>query len=199
MHRAVPLLAALLAGPAAAQQAPAPPAAEVPGPDYGEPQPHGLEARLERFRKDVFFVVDAYVARKDGWVVARDAGGLPDAERDERYAVVWDAPPRLEGDAKIVSEEWVVVDGTGRLLTVAQFGVLSGVLADWKPRGGKTYLEGVQRFYDRDQIEDLAAERAAGASARAGLPPEHIAEVRAEVVAGLPQASWAPVHPAPLE
>jgi hypothetical protein len=188
----VALIAASLAGPAAAQPAPAEaPAAEAP---------YAPAERVERFQRDVFYVVDAWVVRRDGWVVARDPSGLPDAERDEQFAVVWDERPRLESDGvKIVGEEWVVVDGTGRMLTVGQFGVLSGELAGSRPRSGKTFLGGVQRFYDRDHVEELAADRAAWAAARAGLPPEAIVDVRERVVASLPQTAWSPVAPAALD
>ncbi|MEQ1507677.1 MAG: hypothetical protein ABMB14_35940 [Myxococcota bacterium] len=162
------------------------------GLDYGAPVSDDRADRVVQFRKDVYYVVDAWIVRR----VVRE-----DGDKVEEFAVYWDEEPELKGipDAKLLSQEWAVVDGTGRLLSPAQFGVLAGkLLPDTPHRRGRTELDGVQELFDRDLVESAAAERAAAAAARAQLPPEEVEPLRDEVIASLPPATWSTIPPAPL-
>jgi hypothetical protein len=153
-----------------------------------DPRPIAAEA-LDRFRHDAYWVVDAWIARKV-------EGSGP--TRTVSWAVFYDEPPTSPG-VDIEREEWVVVDGTGRLLTGPQLSVLSGHLGSGGPRFRTPYLGGAQDDYDRDEVARWSAERNAGARERVGLDPEDEAAVRAEVIASLGSGVWTPEMPEPID
>lgn len=158
-------------------------------------QLHGAAAAdVDGYRRDVYYVVDAYVVKRVQRV---------DGRREVRWTVFYGERPRtwVYGRARIVSSEWVVVDGTGRLLSTPQFHVLSGHLA--RPadrrRAGRAVLDGVQLAYDRRDVEQWAEERAATAAQRRGITAAHADALREGVVEQLPEGDWARVRPGALD
>ncbi|MEZ4237876.1 MAG: hypothetical protein R3F59_17355 [Myxococcota bacterium] len=144
------------------------------------------------FRRDVYYVVDAFVAKRVDRVGRR---------RVVRYAVFWDRRPPAGSPGRVVRSEWAVVDGTGRLLNAAQFHALSGHVAEPADRRNprRTWLDGVQVRYDRRDVEAWADEREWTACRRRGVTGPHADALREGVVSRLPGAEWSGVAPGSLD
>jgi hypothetical protein len=172
-----------------------------PATDFGFPAPEEKAERIEQFRKDVFYVVDAWVVRKVERPQEIGSDGKIRREKEIRYAVFWDREPDVRGGdrTKLISEEWVVVDGTGRLLTPAQYAALSGDIGDDRPRRDRVMLDGVQLQHDREDVEEDAAERFAQALARARLSTADVEPIRDQLIATLPPTEWSTAPPAQLD
>jgi hypothetical protein len=149
-------------------------------------------ADLVGYRRDVYYVVDAFVAKR----VERDAG-----RREVSWAVFWGERPRLWGRARVVSSEWIVVDGTGRVLSSSQFHALSGHIANPARRRGepKAWLDGVQLAYDRRDVELWSDERVGSSGRSRGVTAAHADALREGVLQTLPEPSWSVVPPDSLD
>lgn len=162
--------------------------------------------RLGRYRAGALFVVDAYVVKRTRSTPQISFGSSPPPATRERWFAVtfgarptWDrkVDPMTFRTTRIVSEEWVVVDGHGRMLAEDEFAARTGAPGA-RPRRGGVLLDGVQTAYDRAAAEALAAEATRRAADASGVSAEEQGSVRKLVLGGLPEPEWSASRPEPI-
>ncbi len=164
-------------------------------------------AVIERFRDEALYVMDAWVVKRTRTnALVTFGGGAPPAGAKQRWFTVaygarpvWDRKidPGSFRSTRVVSEEWVVCDGRGRLLDEVEFARQVGEEGQ-DPRRRGVVLDGVQVAWDRATAESLASRVTAEAAAATGVDATEQDNARSLARSSLPEPEWSTSRPKPI-